>query len=229
MLPPELICMLKEFLCGEDLYIFGLTCQYVNNARISKTQKQLRRCGIWFNPSNFCLYCQHVCCLKYLTPSLTIENIRSNNNMALQWAVTLGNLSVVRYICETEFSGQKLTIADIRGNHNYMLHSAIHSGCLSTVRYLCETEFSGQKLTMEDIRCRDYPALCPAILFGNLSIVIYFCETTFSGQQLTVDDVKPVLESAKHSIKGMVGIDNETDYQQEMAIAYLCEKYKINN
>ena len=78
----------------------------------------------------------------YSACELTVEDVRSNDNWALQLACKNGHLHVVQYLCET-FG---LTVEDIRSWDNLALRWACGNGHLDVGRWICETF----ELTVED-------------------------------------------------------------------------------
>ena len=111
----------------------------------------------------------HLDVVQYLckTFELTVEDIRSCDNLALQLACENGHLKIIQWL----YSACELTVEDIRSDYNRALRFACLYGHLHVVQYLCET-FG---LTVEDIRSNNL-ALKLAWEYGHLNVIQWICE-----------------------------------------------------
>lgn len=149
MLPPELIYAIKSLLPSRDLRNLNLTCFYVYRTEITETEKQLRKCYLFFYPSEDIFVrrfhspmpCYHLCCWKYAAPYLKRTEINISH-LELQTIIRNGNLALIQFVCDTFFPNAKCFEPE------YLLKSAIASGCIEIFDYICEK----CRITVHDIR-----------------------------------------------------------------------------
>ncbi len=107
--------------------------------------------------------------------NLSLDDIISQNNVALRYASENGHLQVIKYLISFN-----LTIDDIKSVNNYALIMASSNGHLKVVKYLID-----KGLTIEDIKSYDNYALRWASENGHLIVVKYLID-----KGLTIEDIK---------------------------------------
>lgn len=142
--------------------------------------------------------------------SLTPDDIRVLDNIALLFAAKNGCLTFVRFL----FEHAKLDISDARSSNNNILHTTALNGCLNVIQYLVETV----GLTAQDIASDNYFAIRLAARKGHLNVVKYLAK---KGRLCK----ETIMEWTSANINAFEAMKHSGDHQ--CVIQYFVDTFKL--
>jgi ankyrin repeat protein len=122
--------------------------------------------------------------------SITLEDIRSDDNLALYYACARNNLKIVQLLFNGTGTGQGLSVEDVRSRNNRALNYACIHGNVKLVQLLID-----RGLTLDDIRANNNAALKSA--HNNVKLL-----QLHVGRGITFDEMRARNNAAIESSHG---------------------------